>query len=206
MPIWFKENPNKQSPHSSKANHIQRNEDKRNSCKRSCIVPLFSHTFFPFSFITSFSVLMSSPLLFIRWGASQVLFFFCFVLQWANLIGPSLKKKRNYGGSPKYKVLFWSIEFLSFGPPIIGERRDAIRNSLRKGFTFHLKKSGRKFLKLAAHYFWPGLIASNLIQNGTKTWDCEIANSWIPFCKIFTFVDAYFVRTSVYKLSKNYII
>jgi hypothetical protein len=24
------------------------NEDKRYSCKRSCIVPLFSHTFFPF--------------------------------------------------------------------------------------------------------------------------------------------------------------
>jgi hypothetical protein len=67
------------------------NEDKRYSCKRSCIVPLFSHTFFPSFFITSFSVLMSSPLLFIRWGASQVFFFL--VWQWANLIGPSLQIK-----------------------------------------------------------------------------------------------------------------
>ncbi len=37
-------------------------------------------------------------------------------LQWANVIGPSLKKQWNYGGSPKpLKVLFWSIEFL---PPL----------------------------------------------------------------------------------------
>jgi len=47
-----------------------------------------------------------SLLLFIRWGPSQLFFF----VQWANLIGPSLKKW-NYGGSPKQKVIFWSIEF-----------------------------------------------------------------------------------------------
>jgi hypothetical protein len=40
------------------------------------------------------------PLLLIRWGASQVLFIY--FLQWATLIGmPSLKKTKNYGGSPK---------------------------------------------------------------------------------------------------------
>jgi len=152
MPIWFKENPNKHSPHSSKANHIKRNEDKRSSCKRSCIVPLFSHTFFPFFFITSFSVLMSSTLLFFRWDASQI-FIYLFILAMSQFDWPITQKKRNYGSSPKYKVLFWSIEFLPFGPTIIGERRGAIRNSLRKGFTFHLKKSGRKFLKLAATIF-----------------------------------------------------
>ncbi len=36
------------------------------------------------------------------WSASQVLFYIYFILlQWANLIGPLLKKKKEYGGSPK---------------------------------------------------------------------------------------------------------
>jgi hypothetical protein len=34
-------------------------------------------------------------------------FLFLFFLQW------------NYGGSPKLKVLFWSVEFLTFGPHIL---------------------------------------------------------------------------------------
>jgi hypothetical protein len=55
----------------------------------------------------------------IRWGASQVQFYF-FWLKWDHWIDQSLKKKWNFLSCPKEKVLVWSIEFLPFGP---SERR-----------------------------------------------------------------------------------
>ncbi len=73
-----------------------------------------------------------SPLLFIRWGASQVQFFAMSQFDW-----PITKKN---GGSPKWKVLFSGTEFLPFGPPIQvkggqhlhkGKKWYAIGNSLR---------------------------------------------------------------------------
>jgi hypothetical protein len=56
-----------------------------------------------------------------------------YFLQWVNLISSSLKKNWNYGGSSKWMVLFWSIEFLPFSLIYIGES--------------------------SGHYFWHGLIA-----------------------------------------------
>ncbi len=54
---------------------------------------------------------------------SPLIFFFFFLLQWANLIGPSLKKKWNYGGSPKKKgsILKYRVPILWL--TYIGERR-----------------------------------------------------------------------------------
>ncbi len=59
-----------------------------------------------------------------KWGASQILFFFV-LLQWANLIGPSLKKKNNN----KKLWCYWEL----FGEPV--------------------RNLGTLFLKLAATIF-----------------------------------------------------
>jgi hypothetical protein len=67
----------------------------------------------------------TKPLLLIRQGASQVQF--CFV-QWANLTGPwnYLLKKKNYGGSPKQKVLSWNIKFFPLVHLHVGEKRTTV--------------------------------------------------------------------------------
>lgn len=68
--------------------------------------------------ISSFGDNDYSPVLFIRWGASQVQFLT--FLQWATFFGPSLKTIGNYEGSPTKKVLFWSTECLTLGILMLG--------------------------------------------------------------------------------------
>ncbi len=80
---------------------------------------------------------------------SQVFFFFFFFLQWANLIGSSLRKMK-YGGSPKWKVLFSGTEFLPFGPPIQVEGGQHLQKHKGKEWCaignscFDLPKTGPK--------------------------------------------------------------
>jgi hypothetical protein len=62
-----------------------------------------------------------SPLLLIRWDASQVFFFF--PLQRANWLAQHFFQKWNYGGSPKIEASTLKYRVPSLWPTYVGERR-----------------------------------------------------------------------------------